>query len=166
MKKITTILLCFTVFSCSKPDETPSTPVANTDNKINLPTWLKGNYKCDHPNTMYPYPVTVPYGIDFRNGNDILIKGLSSSVFESLQGKIDGYISSEKLISVEEKYNDNVSGFDDYSILITTKPLPSHSYNEFIYFIITNTPLAGANKIHVIHNQTDNGSSSQYFSLQ
>lgn len=137
MKKITAILLCFTVLSCSKSDETPSTPVANTDNKINLPSWLDGVYKADNVSLQYPYPKSQPYSMTFKSGNDIIIKGASNSLPESLQSKIDGFISSDKLISVNEEYDINTH--INYQLVITSKPTP---------------PVTGWNYIHLTISQT------------
>ena len=137
MKKITAILLCFTVLSCSKSDETPSTPVANTDNKINLPRWLDGVYKADNVSLQYPYPKSQPYSMTFKSGNDIIIKGASNSLPESLQSKIDGFISSDKLISVNEEYDINTH--INYQLVITSKPTP---------------PVTGWNYIHLTISQT------------
>ena len=137
MKKITAILLCFTVLSCSRSDETPSTPVANTDNKINLPRWLDGVYKADNVSLQYPYPKSQPYSMTFKSGNDIIIKGASNSLPESLQSKIDGFISSDKLISVNEEYDINTH--INYQLVITSKPTP---------------PVTGWNYIHLTISQT------------
>ena len=166
MKKIILILLCFTVVSCSKSDETTNTPAANTDNKINLPSWLDGAYKAELVSLQFPYPKSQPYSMTFKSGNDIVIKGASNSITESLQTKIDEFASMDKLISVSESYDTNAT-FNNYHLVITSKPIsPSTSQNS-ISFEIVKTPLL--NTIQIIYKRSYQGdfySGKSYYILQ
>ena len=166
MKKITIILLCFTALSCSKSDDTADTPITNTDNKINLPSWLDGTYKAENISLQYPYPKSQPYSMTFKSGNDIVIKGASNSITESLQTKIDEFASTDKLISVSESYDANTT-FNNYHLVITSKPIsPSTSQNS-ISFEIVKTPLP--NTIHIIYKRSYQGdfySGKSYYILQ
>ena len=165
MKKITLILLCFTALSCSKSDDTPNTPVANTDNKISLPNWLDGTYKADNVSLQYPYPKSQPYSITFKSGNDIIIKGAANSLTESLQSKIDGFISSDKLISVSEEYDINTH--INYQLVITSKPTPPTTGWNYIHLTISQTGIS--NMIQVSYKTSIESSyytGQSYYKLQ
>ena len=164
MKKITIILLCFTALSCSKSDDTANTPIANTDNKINLPSWLDGFYKAENISLQYPYPKSQPYSMTFKSGNDIVIKGTSNSLIESLQSKIDGFISSDKLISVSESYDTNT--YTNYTIVIRSKPIAPSTSQESIHFEIVKTSLPNTVQVHYIISGRDSYSGSSYYKLQ
>lgn len=165
MKKITIILLCFMAVSCSKSEETANTPVANTDNKINLPSWLDGVYKADNVSLQYPYPKSQPHSMTFKSNNDIIIKGASNSLPESLQSKIDGFISSDKLISVSEEYDINTH--INYQLVITSKPTPPVTGWNYIHLTISQTGIP--NTIQVLYKTSIESSyytGQSYYKLQ
>jgi hypothetical protein len=165
MKKLPFIFIMFIILSCSKSDENITNP--NSDTRINLPNWLTGKYKADKLFTQSPYPYSQPYSIEFKSGNDMIIKSTANSSEESLQKKIDDLVSSGKLISVEESYD--TTSPDYYVIVIKYKPIPPRTSDEIMYFKILNTPLATpGKKISIIYGASGTYSTEDqsYYTLQ
>ena len=173
MKKIILASFLFLQLSCSKSDENSGNINPSTDTKIDLPDWLNGTYRAAHYGTTTSftvyYPNSNPFSIEFKTQNNLLIKAKSTTiVIESLQEKIDNFISSGKLISVEEFYN-TVPNFTSYILTIRTKPIPQEPGEDRIVFKITKSPYMDINQIKIDYEKhTDGGmyGNSSFYTLQ
>lgn len=119
-------------YSCSS-DDNPTATTSPTSEKISPPSWLIGS-TLSSPSWNPPYPKTGPYAISISQ-NDIMIKGLIDSPYESLQNKINELAESERLVSVTQF---NAPQTDAYILSIEYKNTNASLPNGLIRYAFNN----------------------------
>lgn len=153
MKKLLFFLSFATILSCSSSDDnSDDSSNSNSDNKIDLPTWLKGLYKADRVYSQFPYPKSNPYSLNFIE-NDIFVKGSSNSEVISLKAFIENLKATGEFVSVIEVYNS--SSLTNYRLIINYKN--PYNVNAPYHYIWEISPRGDTGNLNVNYTKVENG---------